>query len=332
MLQSLRSLAGAPVQLTVGALQESSIRDEDLERLLQFLTEVNDVLMKALEPLLQCIRAVQRFEPNAIGSPSHLRLNSELEAIQQRQYYNVRLVCNRLHGLRDHATKHIQTIIQGVRNPGEWWSLFAQLDEREGFIEHLVRQAIQELATDFANVATPAQLEAVKQNAAKVQTDVSAALADMEQYALIMHGEADRVGFLALTDMGRSALGRRLATVYNVQQFHGSINMHTGDNFSNITNATIVNRSVVDRSFNKLSSEGNQELAAALLKIAEEIDKSASREASESFEAFNEELQKPEPKKSLLSNAWHGVTQAVPVLLQLPSVVDSIGKLIAMAR
>ena len=71
-----------------------------------------------------------------------------------------------------------------------------------------------------------------------------------------------------------------------------------GDVFSNIQNSTIINKSLVEGSFNKAKENGSLEAADALVKVAEEVNKSANKEAGEMFDAFNRELQAPFRKVS----------------------------------
>lgn len=100
-----------------------------------------------------------------------------------------------------------------------------------------------------------------------------------------------------------------------------------GDIFENIRDSTIVNRSIVEKSFNKVREEIDQDTAMALLRVAEEIAKSGNPEAAELFEGFNEELQKPEPRGSVLKSIWDGIEKALPTIVQLTDVVTRISKL-----
>ena len=107
----------------------------------------------------------------------------------------------------------------------------------------------------------------------------------------------------------------------------GLIMNSSGDVFENITSSTIVNKSTVERSFNKVKEEFDPAVANALKVIAEEIEKSGNKEAAENFDSFNEELQKPEPKKSVLRALWGGITAALPSILQMTDLVTNISKL-----
>jgi len=89
----------------------------------------------------------------------------------------------------------------------------------------------------------------------------------------------------------------------------------------------VVNRSKVKNAFNKIKLNHDEETAKALLQVEEAVNRSGNPEAVENFDAFNDELGKPRPKKSLLKTLWSGTMAALPAIKELPEVVDSITKL-----
>lgn len=101
----------------------------------------------------------------------------------------------------------------------------------------------------------------------------------------------------------------------------------SGDIFKNITGSTIINKSSVEASFNKVKDQFDTDTAEAIKTVAEEIEKSGNREAAELFESFNEELQKPQPKSSVLRNCWNGIIEALPTLGKLTEIVAKISTL-----
>lgn len=101
-----------------------------------------------------------------------------------------------------------------------------------------------------------------------------------------------------------------------------------GDYFSNISNATIVNKSVVQNAFNKVKETIDEDTAAALAQIAEHVEKSGNKEAGEVFNAFNEELQKLDPKKSLLKSFWTGLTSLLPTVSAIAGIAEKVIKMI----
>ena len=105
----------------------------------------------------------------------------------------------------------------------------------------------------------------------------------------------------------------------------GEINM--GDVFKNIRNATIINKSVVENSFNKVTKEHGGDVAKALLQIAEFIEKAGNIEAGELFDSFNEELNKPVPKKPVLKSIWEGIKKALPDITALSEAIAKLATL-----
>jgi len=84
---------------------------------------------------------------------------------------------------------------------------------------------------------------------------------------------------------------------------------------------------IISDAFNKIESEVDKDTANAFREIAIEIEKSNNADAVENFNAFSEELQKQEPKNSLLSSLWNGVTRALPSILEM---TEAVAKIVAL--
>jgi hypothetical protein len=129
----------------------------------------------------------------------------------------------------------------------------------------------------------------------------------------------------ALNDPIHGISQRGAAVFINPTFAQGSFAM--GDIFSNIANSTIVNRSLVERSFNKVKSEADEETAKVLLEIAKVVADSGNKEAGEILDQFNEELAKPEPRKTLLKRSWDGLVQVLPTVTTVAGAAGAIAKL-----
>jgi hypothetical protein len=103
--------------------------------------------------------------------------------------------------------------------------------------------------------------------------------------------------------------------------------IYNGDVFRNISGSTLVNHSLVEKSFTKVREHYDDEAALAIVRVAEVVANSGNAEAGELFDAFNEELQKPEPKRSVLRNCWDGLVKAIPSLVQAGDLAVNIAKL-----
>jgi len=103
-----------------------------------------------------------------------------------------------------------------------------------------------------------------------------------------------------------------------------------GDNFDikNAQNFTFTNKSNVVNSFNKVKEQFDETTASVIQQIAEIVEKSKNDEAVELFDAFNEEITKPAPKKSVLKSIWSGLSSVLPVLSTTVSIVEKVIKII----
>ncbi|WP_174189617.1 hypothetical protein [Nocardia barduliensis] len=102
-----------------------------------------------------------------------------------------------------------------------------------------------------------------------------------------------------------------------------------GDRFDNISNSTIVNRSHVEASFQRISDSGDTDAAEAMRRLAAMVEESGDEGAVQTFDSFAEELARPEPRQGLLRVLWEGLVAAIPAVKESVGVADSITKLFA---
>lgn len=105
----------------------------------------------------------------------------------------------------------------------------------------------------------------------------------------------------------------------------GCVNM--GNIFKNNQNLTIINESIVENSFNKIIKEYDEEVAFALLQIAEFIEKSKNKPAGILFDQFNKEVHETHPDKSTLKEIWEGIENTLPSIATISEVVAKLSPL-----
>ena len=82
----------------------------------------------------------------------------------------------------------------------------------------------------------------------------------------------------------------------------------SGDSFHNIgPGATIINKSFLQNSFNKVEREYGGDVKQALDDISQFIEKSDNPAAGALFNTFNQELSKPQHEKSTLKGICYEV-------------------------
>lgn len=107
----------------------------------------------------------------------------------------------------------------------------------------------------------------------------------------------------------------------------GEVNV-SGDVFSNIgSGAVVVNRSSLSNAMNVVGKMADEETVNALQQVASLIERSGNSDALENFNAFNDELQQPQPRKSLLNSLWNGVLATLPSIATLTDATAKIASL-----
>jgi len=116
---------------------------------------------------------------------------------------------------------------------------------------------------------------------------------------------------------------------FNAYITHYEINLNAGnivmgDAFRDIKGSTIVSRSTVIGSFNTVQEKFGSG-AVEILKIIEgEIKKTGNSDAVELYKGFKEELEKPEPRKSILNNIWDGIVEVAPTIVLITGLVAKV--------
>ena len=106
--------------------------------------------------------------------------------------------------------------------------------------------------------------------------------------------------------------------------------MSSGDSFQNIgAGTTIINKSLVENSFNKVEREYGEDTKKALEQISQFIEKSNNPAAGALFNSFNQELSKPQHEKSTLKGIWDGIEKVLPSIATIAGTVAKITSLFA---
>jgi len=167
-------------------------------------------------------------------------------------------------------------------------------------------------------------LEQITRNVDNLIFVLNAKIPDIESNKPI-HDKINNIN--SLHDLGE-VLGEILIIVScipTVTVREGDIYM--GDIFKNINNATIINKSIVKDSFNKVEKEHGEEVAKALLQIGEFIENSGHLPAGILFDKFNEELNKNQPEKATLKKIWEGIEKTLPTIATISEMIAKIAPL-----
>ena len=100
-----------------------------------------------------------------------------------------------------------------------------------------------------------------------------------------------------------------------------------GDKFENISNSTIVNRSLLANSLNKISSKYGNEVENALEQIASHIEQLGNGESAELLNGFSQEINNEKPNHTVLKTLWDGLVRSLPDVAKVSTAIATISKI-----
>jgi len=106
-------------------------------------------------------------------------------------------------------------------------------------------------------------------------------------------------------------------------------NFYIGDIFHVGHNSTVVNRSAIFDSLNSASKGIDRNSREVLRGLTDLVLKSGSPVAVENLEGFLDELDKENPKKSVLNSLLNGIATATPSMLMSSEMAENVRKIIA---
>jgi predicted P-loop ATPase len=100
-----------------------------------------------------------------------------------------------------------------------------------------------------------------------------------------------------------------------------------GDKFENISNSTIVNRSLLSNALNNISEQYGDEVKNALEELSQYIENSRNTKSAELLNGFNQELNNKEKNKTVLKTLWDGLVNSLPDAAKVTTAIATISKL-----
>ena len=135
-------------------------------------------------------------------------------------------------------------------------------------------------------------------------------------------------------DQVRRLLGDLVRSNWTLQELASTeenksktVEINVGDVFSNVSGSTIVNRSTLEDSFNSVTPTHGQDMAEALRDVAQLVEDAHDPNIADLFNAFTEELRRPQPRKSTLKTLWDGLMEALPSLVQAADLAAKVASL-----
>ncbi|UZD91757.1 hypothetical protein [Cognatishimia activa] len=104
-------------------------------------------------------------------------------------------------------------------------------------------------------------------------------------------------------------------------------NTYMGDHFSNISNSVVLNKSMAKKVVNQFKERSDNDLASFIEELSVVVERSGDKEAGELLDQLNEELDRDEPRKSLLKRTWDGLVDVLPSVAKIAGATAALAKL-----
>ena len=100
-----------------------------------------------------------------------------------------------------------------------------------------------------------------------------------------------------------------------------------GDNFENISESVVINRSLLSNALQNIQSKYGEEFKSALEEISYHIEEQKSHVCGQLLEGFNKELSKVNQNQSKIKEFWTAIKQHLPDAAKIASSIATISKL-----
>jgi hypothetical protein len=270
----LHDLTDQLTSMTSTVVGDTSIAPPDLRTVLRFISKVVQVADQAFQDVYLVLMDVQFLRQDDLSTDHLIEVERALASLMARsRYRDAEEICSRLHHLAEEYSRTIQPIVVNVANEEEWFLVFRLLDEYEGKIIYMVREAVYELEQmvhGLRPVISSSDLLAVTQAARERAMDVRSALLRLEELRnqiLGLSGEPGLMALISSSDRDRAAKvtvrSIRIGDTYNAR---GVGAVGPSANASNFT---------INQTWQNLQNHDTRLLARDLVLLRAELKKQA---------------------------------------------------------
>ncbi len=100
-----------------------------------------------------------------------------------------------------------------------------------------------------------------------------------------------------------------------------------GDKFENVSDSTIINRSLLSNALNRVTLQYGDDVKNALDELSKYIESTGEVESADLFDGFNKELGNEEANKSVLKALWEGLVSKLPDAAKITTAIATISKI-----
>jgi hypothetical protein len=230
--------------MTQAVIDSANIDVTDSRKVLRFISKLTQVINQAFNNIYPILIEVSLLRDSDLGSDKIQELRREVKLLTSRDYYrDVQLICGQLNEIHAQYRESIEPIINNFtpNQKNEFREVFYLIDQHEGYLIGIVNNMTYDLdrqLDDLAHNHSVGKLVAFASEQAQVFKQ------SINELNLLGHkilGVSGKEGLLEL--LATDKLSGVKNVIHNITLANEIV---MGDKFSNISHATINNRSTVN--------------------------------------------------------------------------------------
>ncbi len=215
-------LAKQILMMVESATSDSKVASKELRQVLKFITKMVQVVEQAFQNVYATLTEIKLLKPGDLGTESIAEIERDVELIFSRSWYrDAEEICSRLHHLTEIYGQQIAPIVDKLEQRQEWQQVFYLINEHEGRIIFLVRNAVEEISQSLGSLNTEEDIRIVSQLADRKRKSILEVLNILRELQNQILGLSGSDGFLELADSSREVISQNINFLIDkVTQIH----------------------------------------------------------------------------------------------------------------
>jgi Effector-associated domain 11 len=243
--------------MTQAVIDSVNIDVADSRKVLRFIAKLTQVINQAFNNIYPILIEVSLLRDSDLGSDKIQDLRREVKLLSARDYYrNVALICGQLNELEALYQTQIEPIIGHFTDvqKNQFREVLYLLNQHEGYLINMVSNMIYEIDNQLDWLNQKQSVKDVVGFASAHAQEFKESLNELNLLSNKILGISGKEGLLEL--LSTDKFGDAKNVIHNITLANEIV---MGDKFSNISNATINNRSVIS---NPATVESKAEVAS----------------------------------------------------------------------
>jgi Effector-associated domain 11 len=230
--------------MTQAVIDSANIDVTDSRKVLRFISKLTQVINQAFNNIYPILIEVSLLRESDLGSDKIQELRREVKLLTSRDYYrDVQLICGQLNELQGQYRDNIEPIINNftANQKNEFKEVFYLIDQHEGYLIRIVNDMTYEIDQKLDNLNRTHSVDDLVSFASEQAQIFKQSINELNLLGNKILGVSGKEGLLEL--LSTDKLSDAKTVIHNITLANEIV---MGDKFSNISNATINNRSNVN--------------------------------------------------------------------------------------